>query len=119
MAQRATVTTIEVIGLNQATVVFKDREGRVLFRADPLAGTTTVARDVDLPVVTLKDEPTPPAVPVVQRPAPKQEESETPSEPPRKSRTIGCEAPVSALARSEASRTPSLCLAGLSTSANS
>ena len=105
---RTTVSTIEVIGLSQATVVFKDRNGAVLFQADSTTGTTTVARDVDLPVVTLKEEPA--AAPVVQRPAPKQEGSNPPAPQGRKIRTVGCEAALSTLVRNEASFVPGLCL---------
>lgn len=105
---RTTVSTIEVIGLTQATVVFKDRNGAVLFQADSMTGTTTVARDVDLPVVTLKEEPAP--APVVQRPAPKQEGSNPPAPQGRKTRTVGCEAALSTLVRNEASSVPGMCL---------
>ncbi len=116
---RSAVSTIEVQGLGQATVVFKSRDGQVLFRSDPISGTTQVARDVDLPVVTFKDEPAPPSVPVVQQPEPKREGSNPPATEPRTRKPIGCEAPVSALARSEAARVPGLCLAGLAGRASS
>jgi hypothetical protein len=110
----STVSTIEVVGLSQATVVFKDRDGQVLYRADPLANTTAVAKNVDLPVVTLREEQTAPAVPVVQQqPEPKQEGGDPPAVQPRRGKPVGCEASVSALARSDASRVPGLCLAGL------
>lgn len=109
----ASVTTIEVVGLSQAAIVFKDRDGRVLYHSDPLTGTTTVGKNADLPVVTLQEHPSAPATPVVQQPQPKQEGGDPPAVQPRRSRQVGCEAPVSALARSDASRVPGLCLAGL------
>ncbi len=105
---RHTVSTIEVIGLSQATVIFKSREGAVLFQADSGAGTTSVAKNVDLPAVTLKDEPAPPAV---QQPVRTEPGSQPKSPAPRK-KTVGCEAPLSALVRNEAASVPGLCLAG-------
>jgi hypothetical protein len=115
-----TVTTIEVVGLSEATIVFKDRDGQVLFRSDPLTGTTVVARDVDIPVVTLKREPPRPApLPVVRQPEPPREGGDSPVTQPRNRKQIGCEAPVSALARSDAGRIPGLCLASVSPFANS
>lgn len=113
------VTTIEVVGLSQAAVVFKDREGRVLYHSDPLTGTTIVGKDADLPVVTLQEHPIAPATPVVQQPQPKQEGGDPPAVQPRRSRQVGCEAPVSALARTDASRVPGLCLAGIHLPTNS
>jgi len=115
----ATVSSIEVIGRSEATVVFKDRAGQVLYRSDPLTGTTIVAKDVDLPAVTLQEHPVAPATPVVQQPESKREGGEQPAVQPRRVKQVGCEAPVSALARTEASRVPALCLAGLSSRANS
>ena len=110
-----TVTTIEVVGLSGATIVFKDRDGQVLFRSDPLTGTTVVAKDLDVPVVTLKMEPAPPTpAPVVRQPEPAREGKESPVTQPRSRKQIGCEAPVSALAKSDAGGIPGLCLASVS-----
>jgi len=115
-SQASTVSTIEVVGLSQAAVVFKDRDGQVLFRSDPLANTTLVAKNVDLPVVTVKEQPT---APMVQRPEPKREGGDPAAAQPPRAKPVGCEAPVSALARSEASRVPALCLAELASHSNS
>jgi hypothetical protein len=115
----STVSTIEVVGLSQVTVVFKDREGQVLYRSDPLTNTTDVAKDVDLPVVTLQEHPIAPAMPVVQQPELKREGGDPPTVQPRRSKQVGCEAPVSALARTDASREPGLCLASLPSSTRS
>jgi hypothetical protein len=105
---RHTVSVIEVIGLSQATVVFKGRDGSVLFQADSATGTTAVAKNVDLPAVTLKEEPSRPAA---QTPAPSEQRGTPPTPNPRK-KTVGCEAPLSALVRNEAAAKPGLCLAG-------
>jgi hypothetical protein len=111
--KRSTVSTVELVGVSQAKVILRDRDGRILFQADPLSNTTVLARDVDLPVLTVKDED---RSPVVQRPvtAPteRREESEQPVSTDRKRKTVGCEGPVSALARGNASM-PGLCLVAL------
>ena len=115
----STVSIIEVVGLSQATVVFRDRDGQVLYRSDPLTNTTDVAKNVDLPVVTLQEHPVAPATPVVQQPELKREGGDPPAVQPRRTKQVGCEAPVSALARTDASRVPGLCLASLISQTNS
>jgi hypothetical protein len=106
---RTAVSTIEVIGLSQATIIFRSRDGAVLFREDPAERTTAVAKNVDLPVVNLRDEP---VRPVIQQPARRQEGGDDPpAENRRKARPIGCEAALSMLVRYDPGLVPSLCLA--------
>jgi hypothetical protein len=110
--ERASVSSVELVGISNTTVILRDRNGLVLFRSDPLTNTTLVTKDADLPVVTLKEEGT---SPVVQRPIQSHEGSETPSAPQKKS-LPGCEAPLSPLAsRSSSDRMPGLCLVELET----
>ena len=108
---RASVSSVELVGVSNATVILRDRDGTILFRSDPLTNTTLVAKDADLPVVTLKEQGT---SPVVQQPIPSREGSEAPQPPQGKTTLPGCEAPLSPLAnRGVASRTPGLCLVEL------
>jgi hypothetical protein len=107
---RATVSTVELIGISNTTVVLRDRNGAVLFRSDPLTNTTLVGKDVDLPVVTLKEEV---RSPVVQQPAVKREGNEPPATKGRKNRTPGCEGAVSPLANRDGNLEPGLCLAAV------
>ena len=105
----ATVSVVELIGVTQATVILRDRDGRVLYKSDPRSGVTTLVRDTDLPVVTLKDEA---QAPVTQHPVNRQEGNEAPREQKQKSRNpVGCMGDVSPLAKASANRMPSLCLA--------
>jgi hypothetical protein len=105
----ATVSTVELIGVSQAIVILRDRDGRVLYQSDPHSGVTTFARNTDLPIVTLKDEV---QRPVAQHPAHRQEGNEAPQEQKQKRRNpIGCMGDVSPLAKASANRMPSLCLA--------
>jgi hypothetical protein len=108
--ERSSVSSVELVGISNTTVILRDRNGLILFRSDPLTNTTLVTKDADLPVVTLKEEGT---SPVVQRPIQSHEGSETPSAPQKKS-VPGCEAPLSPLAgRGPSDRMPGLCLVEL------
>lgn len=110
-AARTTVTTIELVGSGQATLVLRDRDGNVLYRFDPRTNSTFVAKDSELPVITYKDQADPSLVqPSV---APKEDQEGATEAPKRKGLPVGCFGALSPLVRSEASRTPSLCLAGL------
>lgn len=105
----ATVSIVELVGVAQATVILRDRDGKVLYKSDPHAGTTIYARDTDLPVVTLKEEVKAPAA---QHPVNQREGNEVPSEQKQKARKpIGCLGDVSPLVKASADRMPSLCLA--------
>ena len=105
----ATVSTVELIGVSQAVVILRDRDGRVLYQSDPRSGVTTFARNTDLPIVTLKDEV---QRPVAQHPTHRQEGNEAPQEQKQKRRNpVGCVGDVSPLAKASANRMPSLCLA--------
>jgi hypothetical protein len=108
-SERATVTIVELIGVSEATVILRSRDGTVLYRSDPLSNTTTVAKDADLPVITLKEAPSP----VVRPPTRPHQESEQPRGGKRRATPIGCEAVVSSLV-GEDIRQPGLCLAALS-----
>src|SRR5260370_17161392 len=47
--QRPAITAVEGVGLRDTAVVYRDREGRVLFRTDPLTNATLVSQPVILP----------------------------------------------------------------------
>ena len=105
-----TVSIVEIVGLNQATIILRDSSGEVLYRSDPRSGTTTFSKNTELPVLTMREETRGPSVqhpPVMRR-----EGSEEPQKEKRRS-TAGCIGDVSPLARASANRMPSLCLASL------
>jgi hypothetical protein len=52
---RIEIKTVEVVGIRNAAIVYRDRDGNVLFRTDPVANVTVVAKNVDLPEVTIRD----------------------------------------------------------------
>ena len=110
-ASRSSVTTVELVGLGAATVILRDEAGHVVFRSDPKANVTYFAKDVDLPVITIKEEA---SSPIVQKPVrPAREQEDASDAPVRKTSPVGCTGALSPLVKSEASRRPSLCLAAL------
>ena len=106
----STISTVELVGVAQATVILRDRNGEVLYRSDPMSGITIFAKNTDLPIITLREEV---HAPVVQHPAaPRREGTEVPTDQkPKRGNPVGCLGDVSPLARAGADRTPSLCLA--------
>jgi hypothetical protein len=107
----STVSIVELVGLSQATIILRDREGRVLYRSDPRSGVTTFARDTELPVITLKEGA---QGPVAQHPgSPKKGNEAQQEQKPKPRSTVGCMGDVSPLVKASANRMPSLCLAML------
>lgn len=48
------IATVEVVGLRDAAIVYRDRDGRELFRTDPLNNTTVMTKGLQLPEVTVR-----------------------------------------------------------------
>jgi hypothetical protein len=105
--ERVPVGTVEISQAPQGLVVLRGRDGTVLYRNDPAVGTTTLSRNVDMPVVA------PPPAPVAEKPAPREADETRPVRNERRSRPVGCEGAVSPLVKQQAANTPSLCLAGI------
>jgi hypothetical protein len=110
LAERITVSTVELVGVSRTTVILRDRDGNILFQSDPVSNTTVVARDVDLPVITLKQEERSPVR--FLDPAQHREGNQPPAATERKPKTLGCEGAVSPLAKGHTGL-PALCLAAL------
>jgi hypothetical protein len=49
------ITTVEVVGVEDAAIVYRDRNGNVLFKTDPLSNVTVVTKGVVLPEVTIRE----------------------------------------------------------------
>lgn len=48
------ITTVEVVGVEDAAIVYRDRDGNVLFKTDPVSNVTVVTKGVVLPEVTIR-----------------------------------------------------------------
>ena len=101
--KRPVITAVEVVGLRDTAIVYRDREGRVLFRTDPLSNATLVAKDVVLPEITIRDSGRSAVDPVpVEVPARAPERAKLPP---------GCDPAFSPLTLPALSRMPSRCIA--------
>jgi threonine dehydrogenase-like Zn-dependent dehydrogenase len=99
--QRIPIKTVEVVGIRNAAIVYRDRDGNVLFRTDPVANVTVVAKNVDLPEVTIRDTA---ATQVKRMPVERAEPGEQPQ---------GCESAFARPAPVALTRLSSRCLAQL------
>jgi len=105
----ASVSIVEIVGLSRATVILRGDNGEVLYRSDPRSGITTVSKNTEIPVLTVKED-------LQTRPVSHPPASREGNDGPRKQKRqvpIGCTGDVSPLARASANRMPSLCLASL------
>jgi len=59
------VTTVEVVGVQDAAIVYRDRDGRVLFQTDPLSNVTVISKGFVLPQVTVRETPRSTPAPVI------------------------------------------------------
>jgi hypothetical protein len=50
----ARVATVEVVGLRDTAIVYRDRDGRELFRTDPVNNVTVITKGLPLPEVTVR-----------------------------------------------------------------
>ena len=102
------VTTVEVVGVRDTAIVYRDRDGRLLFRTDPVANVTLVAKDVALPEVTVRES---------SEAAPKKMPVKTKRDSDKDGRLDGCDPLVSPLAGSSLSQVAGRCIADMGTGA--
>jgi hypothetical protein len=103
-AQDTKVVTVEVVGVRDTAIVYRDRDGRVLFRTDPVANVTIVSKGVALPEVTVREHSD--AVPV-KMPVKTLQEGD-------KSRKLdGCDPVASPLAGASVSQLVGRCIAAI------
>jgi hypothetical protein len=61
----ARVATVEVVGVQDAAIVYRDRDGRVLFQTDPLSNVTVISKGFVLPQLTVRETPQSTPAPVM------------------------------------------------------
>lgn len=49
------ITTVEVIGIRDVAIVYRNRAGEVVFFTDPVNNITAIAKGVELPEVTIRE----------------------------------------------------------------
>jgi len=104
---RPVITTVEVVGVRDTAIVYRNRDGNVLFRTDPLANVTVVAKDAPLPEITVREH---------SEAVPERRPVKTLREGDKDKRLEGCDPLVSPLA-GPLSQVPGRCIAGLADSA--
>jgi hypothetical protein len=62
------VVTVEVVGVHNAAIVYRDRDGRVLFQTDPLSNITAISKGFVLPQVTVRETPRSTPAPIMVPP---------------------------------------------------
>jgi hypothetical protein len=103
--QPPTIATVEVIGLRDAAIIYRDRDGKVLFRTDPMANVTVVTKNLTLPEVTIKETPRT----SVQRVAP----AAVPTTLQERKHSVGCDPAFSPVASPSLSHLTGRCLVEL------
>ena len=98
---RAEIKSVEVVGVRGASIVYRDRSGNILFQTDPLANVTVVAKNVELPEVTVREAET---TKVERIPADEAQRLEQPR---------GCESEFARPAPEALTRTSSRCITDL------
>ncbi len=95
-----TVATVEVIGVHDAAIIYRDRDGNMLFRTDPVSNVTVISKGFVVPQLTLRDTPQTKPAPLV---AP-HDLDVAPKLP------VGCEPPASPIVQPALARLPGRCL---------
>jgi hypothetical protein len=115
----AVITSVEVVGIRDAAVVYRDRDGRVLYQSDPLTNATVVGKDVMLPDVTIRSDGQSNVRPVLVENPPQPKDSPQAKDVPQGKDTkspkipVGCDAAFSPLAVAGKSNFAARCLAGI------
>jgi len=118
--RKVVVSAVEVVGARRTSIVYRDRDGHVLFRSDPLRHVTLAVKNALLPQVTIRDDQNTRVAPQNPRVAP---QNVAPISAPDAASdpgplAPGCDSAVSPLAAPLLARKASRCLASLDGLAN-
>ena len=95
-----TVATVEVVGVRDATIIYRDRDGRVLFQTDPVTNVTVISKGFVLPELTVRETKRSKPVPI-----------EAPRPAAQPVLPIGCDPAVSPIAQPQLTHLTGRCLA--------
>ncbi len=107
------IATVEVVGLSNAAIVYRDRDGRELFRTDPLNNVTIVTKGLQLPEVTVRQHSGSAVKPVPINEIQEQARDEKPRTPRGPKVPIGCEPSFSPVAAPSLAHHTGRCVARL------
>jgi hypothetical protein len=109
----ARIATVEVVGLRDAAIVYRDRDGRELFRTDPLNNITVVTKGLQLPEVTVRQDSSSVVKPVPADVLQEQARDRKPKSPRDRKVPIGCEPSFSPVAAPSLAHHTGRCMARL------
>jgi hypothetical protein len=115
--QKQKISVIEVIGVSDAAVVYRDRSGQMLFKTDPMSNVTVVAKNSVLPEITVREteanEVLPVPVELPQKPAAVREiPNDGPASAPKRM-TEGCESAFSSFLVPSQSKVARRCVSSI------
>lgn len=96
------VASIEVVGVRDAAIIYRDRDGNVLYRTDPVSNVTVITKGVKLPDVTVRQD-SHSATRTVPVQVPDRSDGKS-------SMPVGCEPAVSPIASPHLSHLPTRCI---------
>jgi hypothetical protein len=102
------IATVELVGLRQTAIVYRDRDGRELFRTDPLRNVTVVSKGLVLPSVTVRERGDSQVTPLPMPDPPSAVPARKPAGP-----AFGCESSFSSVAAPSMAHHTGRCMASL------
>jgi hypothetical protein len=107
------IAAVEVVGLRDAAIIYRDRDGRELYRTDPVNNVTVVTKDVKLPEVTVRQERSSAVKTVPINEIKEQARDEKPRTPRGPKVPVGCEPSFSPVAAPSMAHHTGRCVAEL------
>lgn len=113
------IATVEVVGLRDAAIVYRDRDGRELYRTDPVNNVTLVTKGLQLPEVTVRQHSSSSVKPMPVKTLHEQDQARDrkPVTPAGRKVPVGCEPMFSPVASPSLSHHSGRCMALLEPSA--
>ena len=109
------IATVEVVGLRDAAIVYRDRDGNELFRTDPVNNVTIVTKGLRLPEVTVRQYSSIVVKPVPFNEIQEQVRDEKPRAPRGPKVPVGCEPSFSPVAAPSLAHHTGRCVASFET----
>jgi len=54
-SDKGTIATVEVVGIRDSAIIYRDRDGRVLFQTDPVSNVTVISKGFVMPEITVRE----------------------------------------------------------------
>jgi hypothetical protein len=107
------IATVEVVGLHDAAIIYRDRDGRELFRTDPVNNVTVMTKGLKLPEVTVRQHSSSAVRTVPINEIQEQARERKPQSPRGPKVPLGCEPSFSPVAAPSLAHHTGRCMAAL------